>query len=231
MVEKFRHLITGKGRALGRHLHFDQPSAPGQDEIAIRPRLAVLGIVEVEHRLAGIDAAGNGSDVIDDRIAGDRARLDQLVYGQPQRDPAPGDGGAAGAAIGLDHIAIDHDLAFTQSHPVHTGPQCAPDKPLNFLCSAGLLACRRLAPVAGIGRPRQHPVFRRNPTEASALQEGWRLVLHRRGAQNMRVPTFDQTRPFGMFRHPRLDGDGAHLIEFPAGGSHEKSFLAVAASY
>ena len=40
------------------------------------------------------------------------AELDQLAERDRQRDVGSGDGRAAGAAIGLEHVAIEDDAAF-----------------------------------------------------------------------------------------------------------------------
>jgi hypothetical protein len=121
--------------------------------------------------------------VVGDRVRGDIACLQELVHRKPQRDPTPGDRGAARAAIGLDHIAIDGDLPFAQCRAVDARPQGASDKPLNFLRSPGLLACRSLAPhprvvargsmpYSAVTQPR--PVFFRNGGTRSS-----RLAVHR----------------------------------------------------
>ena len=110
-------------------------------------------------------------DVIDKRIRRHQPGLHQLVHRQPQRHPAAGDRGAAGAAIGLDHVAIDGDLAFAQRDAIDAGAQGAADQALDFLGPARLLARRRLAPVAGVGGARQHAVFRRHPAQAGVLEE------------------------------------------------------------
>jgi hypothetical protein len=215
LVGEVMHLVElrpAEGRALGAGLHLDQRAGAGHDEVAVRPGLAVLGIVEVENGLARIDPAGDGGDMVGDRVRGNIACLQELVHRQPQRDPTPGDRGAARAAIGLDHIAIHGDLTLAQSGTVDARPQGAPDKPLNFLRSPGLLARRSLAPHPRVGGAGQHAVFRRHPTQPGVLQEWRHAFLEARRAQHMRRPAFDQARALGMFRRTDLDGNVADFV-------------------
>src|SRR3546814_16047758 len=44
---------------LGRRLDLDDATAPGEDEVGIGLAGRILGIVEIEHRLAAIQAAGD----------------------------------------------------------------------------------------------------------------------------------------------------------------------------
>src|SRR5690606_26098180 len=183
------------------------------------------------HGLSGIDTAGDGGDMIDDRVADHRARLHQPVDREPECHPAAGNGGAARAAVSLDHVAVHDDLAFAERHTVHAGAEGAADEPLDLLRAAGLLAGRSLAAVSRVRRARQHTVFGRYPTEAGSLQERWRLFLDRRGAEDMGVAAPDEARSLGVLGDAGLDLDGTHGIKFPAGGSHGASFRACRANY
>ena len=146
-VEQRVELRPAEGRALGAALHLDEPAAVGHHEIGVRPGGAVLGIVEVEHRLAAVDAAADRGDMRGQRVALDHPACHQLADRQSQRDPAAGDRRAAGAAVGLQHVAVDGDLPLAERHPVDPGPQAAPDQPLDLLRPPRLLAGR--SPRAG----------------------------------------------------------------------------------
>ncbi len=77
-----------------------------------------------------------------------------------KRNVAAGDRGGAGAAIRLQHVAIQDHGALTQRAHVDDRAQAAADKPLDFLGAAALLAPGRLAIAARVGGARQHAVFR-----------------------------------------------------------------------
>src|SRR5258705_8836797 len=112
--EQVEELLLGERNFLGRALHLDDPSGAGHDEIGIGVGLGILGIVEVEHRRAVGDAAGNGGDMVAQRVG-----LEHVAGLHPgdaivQRDPGAGNGRRARSAIGLDHVAIDRDLPLAQ---------------------------------------------------------------------------------------------------------------------
>ena len=129
-----------------------------------------------------------------------------------QRHPGAGDRGGAGAAVGLEHVAIDHDLLLAERGEIGDGAERAADQPLDLLRAPGLLAGRGLAPRALGGGARQHAVFRRDPAAPLAL-EPWRHRLSGgRRAQHMRVAEADQAGAFGMARHGALEADGAKRV-------------------
>src|SRR3984957_1257040 len=57
-----------------------------------------------------------------------------------ERDPGAGDRRGAGAAVGLDDVAVDGDLALAERLEVAHRAQAAPDQPLDFDGEADLLA-------------------------------------------------------------------------------------------
>ena len=87
---------------------------------------------------------------------------------------APGDRGGAGAAIGLDHVAIDHDLALAEGMQIDYGTQRTPDQALDLLGASGGLAGIHLAAGALMRGARQHGVFCRHlsPCPSRASQGG-----------------------------------------------------------
>ena len=126
-----------------------------------------------------MNAARHGRDRIRAAAGGEQPLLDQLWQRLMQRDIAAGDRGGARAAIGLQHVAIDRDLALAQRGEIGDGAQDAADQALDFLGAARLLAARRLAVGAGMGRARQHAVFRRDPAAPGVAQERRHLVPRR----------------------------------------------------
>src|SRR3546814_2951052 len=118
------------------------------------------------------------------RVAGDQLALEQVAGGIHQRDIGTGDGGGAGAAIGLQHIAIERDRAFAERGAIHAGTQAAPDQALNLQRASALLAAGRLALAAAMGGARQHAVFGSHPALALATQKTRYTIFHAGGAQH-----------------------------------------------
>ena len=65
-------------------------------------------------------------------IALELARLDQRLQRQPQGHVAAGDRGAARAAVGLEHVAVDVDAALAERLEVDDRAQRAADQPLDL---------------------------------------------------------------------------------------------------
>ena len=126
-----------------------------------------------------------------------------------QRNPGPGDGSAARAAIGGQHIAIKRDGHFTHRLQIGHGAQAAPDQALNFLRTARLLAARRFPVTARMGGTRQHAIFGRDPALALAAQEGRDLAFNACGAQHLGQAHANNAGAFRMAGDAGLDGDGA----------------------
>ena len=137
-----------------------------------------------------------------------------------QRHIGAGDRRRAGAAIGLQHVAIDLDGNLAHLLGAGDGAQRTADQPLDFLGAAALLALCRLAVRAGMGGARQHAVFRRHPALAGIAQERRHAILDGGGAQHMCVAEFGEAGAFGVLAGAGLKGNGAHLIRRTARGSH-----------
>ena len=114
-----------------------------------------------------------------------RRRREKLAQqrgeGGMERHPGAGDGRRAGAAVGLDHIAIHCNLTFTQGDAINTSPQRPSDQALDFNCTTALLARSCFAAHPGVRGAGQHAIFGRYPPFAFAAQEGGHPFLHRCG--------------------------------------------------
>ena len=137
-----------------------------------------------------------------------------------ERDPGAGDGGGAGAAVGLDDVAVDGDLPLAERLEIDHGAQAAADQALNFNGAAVLLAGRGLAPRALERGARQHAVFGGDPAARLALEPGRQAVLERRGDQHMGVAEFHEARAFRVFHHAALERDGAQFVGLSAARPH-----------
>ena len=154
--------------------------------------------------------------------------LDHLARPHPaeaivQGHPGAGDRGGAGAAIGLDHVAVDGDLAFADRCEVDHRTQAAPDQALDLDGAAALLARRGLASRALMGGARQHAVFGRDPAARLALEPGRQPFLQRRGHQHMGVAKFHEAGALGVFHHAALQRHGAQLVGLSAARPHGTS--------
>ena len=115
-----------------------------------------------------------------------------------QGDERPGDRGGARAAVGLQHVAVDLDGPLPERREVDHRAQRASDQALDLLRAPGLLAARRLALGARVGRARQHAVLGGHPAAAAVLQERRHALLDARGAQHAGIAELDQHRAFGV---------------------------------
>src|SRR5436305_11178278 len=136
---------------LGGRLDLDDAARPGQHEIGVGLGIRILGVIEVEHRNPLEHPAGNRRDAVVQRHFRQQTGGDEALKGLVEGDIAAGDRGGAGAAIGLDHVAIDADLPLAHRGEVGHRPQAAADQALDFLGPAALPAARRLAVGAGVG--------------------------------------------------------------------------------
>jgi hypothetical protein len=79
------------------------------DDVHVRFRFRVLGVIEIEHRLAAKDPDRHGRHLTVDGAARDLAALDEPRGRERQRDVAARDRGRARAAVGLQDVAVDGD--------------------------------------------------------------------------------------------------------------------------
>ena len=117
---------------------------------------------------------------------------DGLVDGRPivgesvdrasDGDERTADRRGSGAAIGVEHVAIDVQCALPQSIEVHRGPKAAANQPLDFLGPAG--GEHSLPVGARVGRRGQHVVLGREPASARTAHPAWNIFLNRDGAED-----------------------------------------------
>ena len=166
------------------------------------------------------DAAGDGGDVVAQRLGLEHvARLhpgDAIV----QRHPGAGNGRRARSAIGLDHVAIDRDLPLAERGQIEDRAQAASDQPLDLDRAAALLAGRRLAAGPFRCRARQHAVFGGDPAARLPFEPGRQPVLERRRHQHVGVAELHEAGALGIFHHAAFERYGAQLVGLSAAGPH-----------
>lgn len=121
------------------------------------------------------------------------ALLLQTAYGQTGSHPGTGNAGAAGAAVGLQNVAVNVNGALAQGFQIEDGAQAAADQTLDFLGAAILLATGGFTVRAGVCGARQHAVFCRYPALLLAFQKGGTLsstlALHKTWVSPRRIST------------------------------------------
>src|SRR5213076_3103576 len=112
-------------------------------------------------------------------------------------DPAAGDRGAAGAAIGLEYVAVDVDGALAERLEVDHGAQGAADQPLDLDPPAVGTPALGVTLLALPRRRREHRVLGRDPAAALPLEPARHPLGDRRGADDPRLPLLVERRAIG----------------------------------
>ena len=94
-------------------------------EVHLGAGIFLIGQIQTD--FAVDDAHGHRGDGIEQRLAGDDAFGLEVGDGIGKRNVGARDGGGAGAAIGLQHVAVELDGVFAQLLQVHGGAQGAAD--------------------------------------------------------------------------------------------------------
>ena len=159
--------------AFGGDLRLHQLAVAGQHEIAVASGRAVLGIIEVEHRCAVVNAAADRRDLL---CGSDRPRSACFAISPSTASRS------ATQAPEIAAVRVPPSAWMTsQSSEICRSPSASrsttarrrpSDQPLDFLRAAGLLARRRLAPAARVGRARQHAIFGRDPAAPLPRSQG-----------------------------------------------------------
>src|SRR3569623_80945 len=226
-LREFEHglqFFHAEGVALGRALHLDEGAGLVHYHVHVGFGVGIFGVIEVEHRHTLVDADRHRRHLAVNGVFIDDAALLHVAHGVNQRDVAARDGRGAGAAVGLEDVAIDGDGALAQRRRIHHGPQRAADQALDFHGAAALLALRGLALGALAGGARQHAVFGGDPAAAVAFDPARHAVFDAGGAQHPSVAEFDEHRSFGVFGVVTGKFDDTKIAGLSAAGTHWNSF-------
>ena len=185
--------------AFGGALHFDEMTAAQHHDVHIGVARGVLDVIQIEHRCALVDADRDRGNKILERGFLDQPFAEQAAHRIMQCDERAGDTGGAGAAVSLNHVAINLDGALAQFSQIHHRAQAASDQALDFLGASGLLALGGFPAHAFTGGARQHAVFRGDPAFAAAPFMRRNFFFDAGGANNFGVAALDQHRTFGVF--------------------------------
>src|SRR5581483_7971312 len=139
-VEQLVEARAVERHPLGGRLHLDEAPVAGHDDVHVHLGVRVLRVVEVEQRDVVHDADGDRRD-----RAGERFREAEAVERAPRRDVRAGDRRAAGAAVGLEHVAVEVHRSLAERREVDDAAQRTADQPLDLHRAPALLAAGGLA--------------------------------------------------------------------------------------
>src|SRR3954471_5268340 len=221
-VEQLVELSAVERSALGRRLHLDEAFGPGHDDVQVDLRARVLDVIEIEQQLAADDPERDRSHRLRQR-----AREAGLAERPSGGDPRTGDRRAAGAAVGLEHVAVDPERPLAERLEVEHRAQRAPDHPLDLDRAALLLAgaCLALRPLAGRGR--QHRVLGRQPAAALVAHPARDALVERCRAGHLRLALRVEHRPHRLLEVVDQDLNRPQLVR-PTSLSHATTRSATA---
>ena len=176
----------------------------------------VLLVAEVEHRLAVDDADRHRGDRAGQRLARPAApRSRSHDDGVGQRDVGAGDGRGAGAAVGLQHVAVEHDGVLAQRLVVDR-PRAAtrptsreiswvrpPIRPLTDSRSDRVLVERGSIAYSAVTQPRPLPLRQRGTPSVTEAAHSTRVLPNSTSTE----PSAWSSQPRVM-RHRRAAGRG-----------------------
>ena len=211
--EHLGQLGLAEGGLFAGALQFDEFARGVHDEVQIHLRRGVFRVAKIQQGLLLDDADADGGDGAAQRVCGQLAFGHQLADRQGERHVAAGNGRGAGAAVGLQDIAVHPDGAGAQFLQVDGGAHGPADEALDFLGAPVNLALGDVALFALQGGVGEHRVFGRDPAPGDALllHPARHGFLDRHAADHARVAPFDQRRAGGVRRDVVLETHGAQL--------------------
>src|SRR5437868_4092359 len=130
------------------------------------------------------------------------------------------DGGAARAAVGLEHVAVEPHRPLPERAEVGDRAHRAADQPLDLDRAPLLLAARGLSIDAVARRGRQQRVLRGDPAPPLVAQPPRYLLLDHRRAEDDRLALGDERRPVRLLEIVRLELELAQLVRLSPVGPH-----------
>ena len=151
-LEQVVEQLARERRALGRRLHLHEPAVAGHHDVHVHLGGRVLGVLEVEQRLAVDDPDRDRGDRV-----GERAREPEAVERAARRDVRARDRRAARAAVGLEHVAVELDRALAERLEVEDARSARP-------------ISRWISTVRPPGWPRETSRSTRSPVDAGSSE-------------------------------------------------------------
>ena len=207
----------GERRALPRALDLDQRARVGRDDVRVDLGAGVLLVGQVQPHPAVDDADADGRDLAGQRLGvGEPAAGAEPGDGVGERDVGPGDRGGAGAAVGLQDVAVERDGVLAQRREVDAGAQRAADQPADLVGATADAALDRLAVAAGVRGRGQHRVLGGHPAQAGSLAPPRHALRDAGRAQHLRLAELDEHRPGRVLLETAGEAHGAQLVVGPS---------------
>ena len=195
-------------------LNLNEFAGSGHGYVHVGHGLAVFDIRQIKHRLAVNHAHGHGGNTVFDHAVG---RPDVLVllgptHGVHERHIRAGDRCGSGAAVSLQHVAVDLHLVFAERLHVDHATQAASDQSADFVRASADLAAHGFAIGAVCGGSRQHRIFCGDPAQTGVLAPTRYACGERGRAHYARIAAFHEHGPFRNIREAAGDAHRTQLI-------------------
>ena len=211
--------------SLCRSLYLDEPAGIIHHHVHVRLGFGVLGVVQVQHRLAPVDPHRNGGDLAVNRIHFQLPGLQEPLHCQRQRHVAPGNGDRSSPPVRLQDIAVDGYGALSQGGTVDHRSQTPADQPLDLHGAAILFSAHGLPKMPGMGGARQHAVFGRHPAFAATLEKPRHACFHARRDQHPGTAVFGEHGALCVGHEVRDEPDSAHFVRLATAGPERRLIL------
>ena len=222
VVEHVVELGAGVGVLFGGGLGFDEAAVGEHNDVHVDGGAGVLFVGEVEEGVAVDDADRGGGDHLAEGRGLERACGDELAEGEGKGDAGSSDGRGAGAAVGLEDVAVEDDGALAESLHVDDAAQGTPDEALDLVGSASDLAALGLAGGAGEGGAGEHAVLGGDPAAAGVAEPAGDALLDGGVAENAGVAGLHEDGAFGGADVAGGEADGAEGVGGAVVGAEER---------
>src|SRR5215472_11987769 len=224
-VHHFLELRLVEGVLFGGCLDFHNLARAGHDEVEVDFGLRVFFIREVEENRPFDNAHADRRHKVANRRRGESSCIHQFLHGQPQRHESSRNGSRAGAAIGLNDVAIESNGSLAQLLEIDHSTQRASDQALDLVRASALPSPRSFARSTGQRRSRQHAVFGGDPAFTRALQERGHGFIDGSRANHPRVSNLNQGGALSGRDEIGRDVHGPHLLGGAVVGTENPVFV------
>ena len=214
-------MFAGEGGVFAGALDFHEFPGFGHDDVHVHIGAGVFFVGQVKADVAVDEPNGDGCNGREQGVSGDHPASFQLGDGVGEGDVRAGDGRGAGAAVGLQDVAVDGNGVFPEFPQVNGRPKGPANQSRDFVGPAFDFAFHGFARHAFVGGGGQHGVFGGEPALPGAVFEARNAFFHAGGAHDAGVAEFHKHAACGVVGESSGDADGSHLVLGAAVGSFE----------